>query len=263
MSFLQDKRKRERKKIITRNILFVVIIFLVGRFGFPDFFHKLFSNIFAPVLVTEEKLEEGASLASKHLVSKRSLIKENQELRNEIDKINTMLLDFEITKTENSKLRDLVGGFDDIGNYNVAKVISRPPISFYDTLVVDLGEEDGIYVGQKIYVNNTIVIGEVLEVYKNSSLVSLYSTPEKETRVTILPSNTVATLVGRGGGSYEASVPRDLVITPGMITVLESSRNNEIVALAMYNISDPRDPLNTVLFRSPVNFNNIDFVAIK
>lgn len=262
MNFLQDRKIKQKKKYTLTFIVVVIFLFFLAKFGAPDFTKKLFSNTFGRLPIFTSQVGEVMENGSERLLSKKHILSENEKLRGQIDAISIDLVDYEVLKNENNRLREIIGTFSNISDYSVAKVVSRPPVSLYDTLLVDLGESDGIVSGQKVYFLNRIFLGEVMEVYKDTSLVKLISNPEDETKGILIPSNTEITLVGRGGGSFEANIPRDLVVSPGTV-VISSDRENHIIAIALNNISDPRDPVNTVLFRSPVNFNNIDFVAIK
>lgn len=262
MNFLQDRKNKLKKRNTINLLLLIVVVFLTARFGFPDFMHSVFSRFFGGVAQTEDSTIQNIENVSKNFLTKKFLISENQKLRDEIDNLNQKLVEYQILKDENQDLKDFIGGFDDIENVKLANVISRPPVSFYDTMIVDLGEDDGIFVGQRVFVNDNMIIGTISDVYKKTSLVSLFSTPNTETKGILVPSNTEINLFGNGGGSFSANIPRDLVVSPGTIVTFPG-RQNDILAIALSNISDPRDPLNTVLFRSPVNFNNIHYVGIK
>lgn len=262
MNFLQDRKNQIRRKNIFQLIVGILFVFLIARFGFPDFTYRFFSSISSGIAKGESYAVDDLENISKRFVPKRTLIKENEKLRSEVDVLSTRLLDYQIIKDENNDLKQFIGGFENIESFKVGRVVSRPPVTFYDTVLLDIGEDDGVFVGASVYINNNIIIGNVLEVYKNTSLVSLYTSPKTETKGILIPSNTEITLIGRGGGSYEANIPRDLTIEEGSIVTFPG-KENDILAIALSNISDPRDSLNTVLFRSPVNYNNIRFVGIR
>src|SRR3989304_2204585 len=94
----------------------------------------------------------------------------------------------------------------------VARVISKPPRSFYDTLVVDAGSKEGIQVGEKVLYGDNIMIGEIAEVFEKTSKVRLFSSSGEVIDVTIGKRAVPALAVGIGGGNFEIQIPRDTLI---------------------------------------------------
>lgn len=126
----------------------------------------------------------------------------------------------------------------------LAGVKARPPVSPYDVLVIDRGEEHGVVYGMVAYALG-VPIGSVAETNASSARVVLYSAPERITEGWIGEARTPVTLIGAGAGAFEADVPResgvlegDLVYVPGA-GALPLGRVEQIEAHA----SSPRSQL--------------------
>ena len=68
--------------------------------------------------------------------------------------------------------------------------------------------------------------------------------------------------VGRGGGSFEISIPRELEIVEGTELVLPGFEH-QLLAMVEKIIFDPRDPVKTILATSPVNIQHLRWVEVE
>ncbi|WEV44895.1 rod shape-determining protein MreC [Streptococcaceae bacterium ESL0687] len=99
---------------------------------------------------------------------------ENQELKKENYSLNTKASENESLLAENKALREALDLKTSLVGYQetTANVINRNPSSWNDTLIVNVGEKDGIKENMVVMANRT-VIGRVSQVNDNSSKVSL------------------------------------------------------------------------------------------
>lgn len=107
--------------------------------------------------------------------SKENLSKENNELKKELNLINSKLLLSQILLRENNELKTLLGRKEENQKFILANVLAKPNLSPYDSLILDVGEGYGIKKGDKVIVNNNVVIGELEDVYLKTSKVRLFS----------------------------------------------------------------------------------------
>jgi len=98
-----------------------------------------------------------------------------------------------------------------VGDYFKVSVIARPPLSPYDTLLIDTGRKEGIKAGAPVWWPPGIYLGEVREVRERSALVSLVSAPNRH-HIGRIENVTVET-VGQGGGKIKAVVPKKLSVS--------------------------------------------------
>ena len=128
-------------------------------------------------------------------------------------------------------------------------------------LTLDIGADQNIKVGDKVMANANIYIGEITEVLEHSSKVTLYSTPGRKLSV-ILGSNSVTMeAVGIGGGNFNILVPREIEVKEGDVIVIPSITANVFGIVEKVNFKET-DSFQTVLFKSPVNISELNFVEV-
>jgi hypothetical protein len=141
-------------------------------------------------------------------------------------------------------------------------VLAKPNQSIYDTLLIDIGINHGVKVGDKVFASGNIPIGTIREVYPSSAKVVLFSNSGEVTSVIVSGKNVSMELVGRGGGNFEMTMPRDFTLLKGDQVVLPSI-NNHVVAIVETIISDSRDAFQKAILVSPVNFQQLKFVQVE
>jgi cell shape-determining protein MreC len=193
--------------------------------------------------------------------SKQFLIKKIIALQSTLDAQNASLSTISTLEAENIALK---AEFNREGSIKgtLARVIVPPNRSLYDTIVLDVGEDEDIEVGQSVYAFGSIALGTISEVSKNSSTVLLFSASGRETTGTTAGSDLAVTLIGRGAGEYEIRMPRDITFEQGGVI---SSQSLDIHPLATIQkiIVDPRDPFQRLLAKAPVNLQTMKWVIVK
>src|SRR4030067_2307241 len=96
-----------------------------------------------------------------------SLKEKNAEMENEL-----ILLDY--VKTENEELKTMLSR-PDKKSYILGSIISKPPRSPHDMIIVDAGSSVGVGQGMKVIAHSNVLIGYVVDVFPNSSKVKLLS----------------------------------------------------------------------------------------
>jgi cell shape-determining protein MreC len=219
--------------------------------------HSL-GRIFWPV--RQKAADELTATVAPFITSKESLVRENLKLKEEMAKLRAQQLVFQAVLGENRELKENFGR-DDLGPVVLASILVRPPASAYDTMVIDRGSESRLAPGLKVIVGSA-ALGEIVEMYPSTSLVRLYSAPGEKTEGVLAASGTPVTLLGRGGGTFELRLPRDIAVAAGDIVTLPGSPP---LALAVVEsvASRPADAYALVLARVPVNIFSMRFVAIQ
>lgn len=250
-------KKQKRNRVIA---IFVLIIILLS----ISFTRKIIRNsivvVFMPVVWLEHNITSDIYNFFETFRTKSSLLSENQNLHNEIDSLKAHYANYDELFLENQNLKSILGRSDG-KNFILATVLSRPPVSLYDTLLVDGGLSVGISQGQIVYFNGDIPIGYISQVFSRSAIVELYSSSSEKMDARLEPENFDVTLFGHGGGDYTVSVPHDLSIASDTVVISEEI-NPHIFGTLQNVISDPRDSLQNLIFSSPVNLNQIDVVEI-
>ncbi len=191
---------------------------------------------------------------------KSTLVAENISLQAQIAQLGARVTDRDMLDQENQALKATLGRIG-TAKFTLAAVLSKPPESLYDTLVIDGGSNVGLAVGQVVYANGDTPIGAISQVLPSSAVVLLYSSSGTKTDARLDPSNIDITLVGRGGGTFEVQVPHDLVVAPGTLAV-SKELNQHIIGVLDTSDADPRDSFQTLIFSSPVNMSQLGFVQV-
>ena len=151
---------------------------------------------------------------------------DNATLRAELASTTAALADRDLLYRENLQLKSLMGRDASVHSV-LAGVVTRPPSSPYDTLVIDAGRAQGVAVGDYVSAGGTALIGTVDSVYATTARVVLFSAPSQVLQALLMdtPAHPAIplTVEGQGGGSMVAQVPShtnvavgDAVVFPGI-----------------------------------------------
>lgn len=195
-----------------------------------------------PLWHVETTVAHGVSLGEDEIRPKSALIDELIDLRAQVTESDAKVKSFDALVDENLHLKDELGR--KVATTTVlARVVSRPPFSVYDTLVIDAGTREGVQVGALVYAAGPYVVGVVTRAEDLSSVVTLASAPGQSHTVMIealpeaqifrtasstssdgldVPNDQEVTMVGQGGGGFVAEVPKQLKFAPGTPIMLET-----------------------------------------
>jgi len=257
----RDKKQIAKRKILIRNLIITGIVFLII-LGLNSPLSKFLNSIGLPIWKSENVITNTVEDKGYLLRTRSSVFRENDTLKNENNNLKNRMIDYDILSKENEQLKELLGRIAPTTDFTLATILTKPNRSPYDTVVVDIGSDGGITTGMRVYADAHIPLGVVSEVYKDSSLVTLYSNPKYITEAVLQQSNTSVELIGRGGGNFEMIIPQDLSSSQGEQVVLPGL-NTEVVAIIDGILSAPTDPIKKVILRSPVNVQSLKWVQIK
>ena len=146
-------------------VCFVVIVIFLGLFFFSSSVNNSTTNttqsIFSYFAHLRENTFTSFSNFGTYFESKKILNNENVNLKNELNDLKTSLFSLDALRDENLKLKEELGR-KFVKNSIIASVLARPTLSPYDTLIIDVGSDDGISVGDKVVVGNELSIGMLM-----------------------------------------------------------------------------------------------------
>ncbi len=236
----------------------VVILSLSGVFGnLGGLLHK----IGFPLWKAQDASKAALSNSIYAVRTKSSVFRENKELKTRNEELAVRVLDYGLLQKENEDLKYLFGRITNKEEFTLATIISKPNRSMYDTIVIDIGTDLDIIEGNTVFANAEFPIGKITKVYDKTALVTLFSSSKEVTEAQIEGSNTSVELVGRGGGNFEMNVPHELSVPPGTFVVAPQI-GSRIVAIVADVVSDPHDPINKILLKSPVNIQELKWVQV-
>ena len=271
MTYLSHRKsirwQRKRKLFIGAFIAGLVIVSIFLRFNIFSPISSFFHRLAVPIWKIENSVKDTFSSRQFLVQSKKSLFDENKLLQKRLEEYRVDVLYKKILFDENQKLKEILGRVPEITSgengqeFILGVILAKPNRSPYDTLVIDLGKNADIKVGDNVFAQGSILIGRVEEVFKTSSKIKLFSTAGEKLDVVLSEQNIHTTLTGRGGGNFEMTLPRDVEIKEGA-DVIFPSINSYLVALVKKINYDPRDPFQKILLISPVNIQHLKFVEV-
>ncbi len=258
-----DKKQIIRRKKITKIIIILALFLLISFSGILTFFVKAINYIGQPIWQEKKTVTNNINNLSYLTRTRESLFKENQKILKENSSLKISMINYQLLKNQNDKLKELLGRISNARTSVLSNILMKPDNSPYDTMIIGVGENKGIKENSKVYVGGNIPVGVINKVYLKTSLVKLYSNPGTITDAVINVNNLSVNvkLVGRGSGNFEMSVPIGLVISKGTMVTLRNL-NEEVVAIVEEKISDTSDPEEKIILRAPINIQNESLVEV-
>lgn len=256
------RQNRTRTRILTISFIIVVLVAVIYFSGasISRGLSSFLNAISLPVLKTGQSIEENTNVSKTFFSSKKELQDENQKLKDLLESARLKLLSKELLFKENKELKEIL-------NRNIQReiilgtVLARPNQSLYDTLIIDIGYADSVERGDLVLVSGEVIIGKIIRVYKNSSVVELFSSSGKRNNVLIGDKHTSAIAKGRGGMNFSIELPRDVEIKEGDI-VQAPDINMQVLGEVEFINKDVSSPFQTILFTSPVNIQQLRWVEV-
>jgi cell shape-determining protein MreC len=278
MSYLLDKKSHRKKFFqITLGVVFLIILFYF-RVGVWKGLSIASEIIFHPVLLLGRGAENKFQDIGAYFVSKSYLYNQNQKLQAEVSFDDARMANYNSIVLDDASLKEILGRTDSKAVMTVAAILSEPSQSPYDTLLIDAGSSQGVTVGDTVFALGDVPIGQVADIYPDSSKVVLFSNPGETTQAIISSSTTIpsvtgtvsssassnifVSVVGRGGGNFEIVIPKGFVLQTGDQAVMPGI-NSYVLAIVQKIISDPRNAFTKALLTSPVNIEGLKFVEVE
>jgi cell shape-determining protein MreC len=256
-SNFETRKRNARKKVLL--IIFVLVIALIVLS--LTVAKKTLFFIANPIWKLENYILSANANNLQLLKFKQTLINEKQAMQNQIFEAGTLSALNTILQNENDNLKDLLGRKTIKKNTVLAVILVKPPQNFYDILTVDVGTDKGVKVGDKAIADANVYIGEVSEVYSNTSKIILYSAPGAKRQVLVGVNSISAEAVGRGGGNFSINLPREIEVKENDVIVIPSITPN-VFGIVEKVSSQDKDSFQTILFKSPINISELNFVEV-
>ncbi len=256
-SNFQNRRRNARLKIFWSLIILILILIFLS----TPWARRVLFYVANPVW----QIEKSITRAFDHLViyfdSKQTLAQENDELKNQLQVLTELKGINLILQSENDSLKNLLGRKDAKHKTVLAAVLVKPPKNLFDILLIDAGLNQGIKVGDKVIAESNVYIGEISEVFSDTSKVILYSSPGEKRAVALGTSGVAAEAVGRGGGNFSIDLPREIGAKEGDVIYIPSITPN-VFGIVEKILFEDKDSFQTILFKSPINLSELNFVEI-
>lgn len=239
--------------------ILLVLLFIFSYGPIRDTLQNIAQTITLPfVYVGEESMAALSNFSFSADVNREALLEEAL-LEKEL-----LSFELELLRKENGEMRDMLGAREDGTQVLVGVVLGKPNRSLYDTLLIDLGEEDGIDVGMLVIAGSSTPVGLISEVSRKSSLVRLFSSSGEKTPVDIGEKRVPAEALGVGGGNFRILLPKDVEIFEGDIIWLSGEAGKALGKVGRIDKSET-ETLARIFSKMPVSPYELSrvFVRIK
>jgi cell shape-determining protein MreC len=259
---LQDRKKVNQRRKTFKLILILIFFIILISLGLLNFFGKIFNGIGFHLWNTNNFIKKEVSELGYLTRTKVSVFKENENLKEELGNLKNKMIDYNLVLDENIKLKEILNRIPENYSFVLANILTKPSQSIYDSIIIDIGKDSDVSVGNTVYADSKIPLGIITELYNKTALVTLFSSPDQKIEGYIESSNAVVTLIGRGGGNFEMIVPVDMTVLSGDIILIPNS-SIEVVAIVDNVISKPNEPIKKVILHSPINIENLKWVFVR
>jgi cell shape-determining protein MreC len=217
-------------KIITILIAVLILVYTI----FPKFLPSIVTAIVSPFWHSEDTSTVNSSLQSAVM---SELIKQNNELKEMLNR--------------NTSTTGLL----------LAYIVKKPPYTAYDSYIIDIGKKNQVAVGDKVYAQGNVLLGEIVEINLNYAKVKLYSSYNEKYEVLVGPKSIQATATGRGGGSFEVILPKESKIVENDIVMIPDLSPSVFGTVRSVSV-DPARAFSTILFSQPINIYEQKWVEV-
>lgn len=239
--------------------LVVVLVLLGTRLLVPN----LFFYITAPLLKSGGAVADYSHRFFSQFGERSELVRNFEKLQEE----NTALAhENETLIQKTTSLEAMLGSGASAGRVLptsvVAGVLSRPPETPYDTLVIDKGTRQGAALGQEAFGSEQVPVGIVTGVMNDFSRVTLFSAPGMSVGARLGAHELPFTLTGAGGGVLTGAITRSTLYAVGD-TVFVDGPGAQPVGEVVRIDDDPAAPSVTLQIKPVTNPFSISWVVLR
>lgn len=259
MSYLNSSKRKSLYSFKKWVIIFFVILIV---FLLRSFLQPLFLFISKPFIHTGQTIEanvdtalQTATLSKAQLLDQITLLKKQNE---------ELVLRIGFLENQQTKFTDIEKNFGLVPKENsflLTPIISKPNQSAYDTLILAKGTNDGISVGQYVYMDTYAVLGVIDSVTNTASVVKLFSSPATNTQARLERTGYDITLIGRGGGNMIVEIPKEIETALGDRISFPPIPNTVVGVIRDITLDD-RSVYKKLYVTLPVNILTLDFVYV-
>ena len=271
---LKNSSRSNRYKRPLQITAVIVVLFLLLRLIFPNVLFSMLTTAYSPIW----KLGDALGI-NEYFSTRGMLISENIDLRDRLNAMSGNVASVTLLEQENTELKQFLGRRVPKSipeDFVLASVLTTPPVSAYDDIILDIGSNDQVEIGDKVYAPGSgigvsvattssptlVPIGTVSQVSGATSVVALYSHPGVKYPVTIGPDHMPATAVALGGGSFRADVAQGANVHVGDVISVPSIEPR-IFGTVGGIVNKPAQPYTSVLFNEPVNIFQLRCVEVE
>lgn len=255
---LQTNRTKSRWQNLTPLKVFGVGIFVAVLFFVfvSKSAHSLITDFFVPFFKIGNFFYVNFEKFPKFFSDKNYLIAKNDALSEELNRVRLVDINLEILKEENRRLRkelELKPNFDFIAS----TVIAKPPQIPMDSLFLDKGTNDGLKLGDQVFLSENILIGRIVLISDKTATVATNSSANFLSFGYVFRTEESLEIRGAGGGFMEAKVPIDFDIKENDKIINQGSASY-LIAIVSSIEEDKSAGFKNILMSLPISLDKIN-----
>lgn len=253
-------KSRKKRSVVFEIAVAALFLLVISFTPLSSVFAPSLFFVARPILIARGYLFSAGGLITGFLREKFDLVAENKALKAEKARVERALADHDFLQQEYRALVSLFGHIPDNPAVVLATVLLKPPATPYDTLIIDAGKRHGVALGDEVRVG-AVALGDIIDVEQSTSKVALFSAPGRLSAVAVTDGAIPVFVQGEGGGTFRFSFPRDALLKEGDPIFFPGTPPVLFGAVGSIE-ARPTGPLKTVLFRSPVNMQELQWVTV-
>ncbi|MBC7476458.1 MAG: rod shape-determining protein MreC [Candidatus Sericytochromatia bacterium] len=168
---MKKRRFSDIQRFTSIIIVLVLIIYVGLRFFWGDL--SFLHNLYEPFGISSSYLKDYIDPSFDYIVTMDTLVKDNRNLKKQLNKSNLSLQNYQEVIQENIRLKKLLN-VKKIDTYSqkVGNIIGKSPDIWHQEIIANLGQKDGV-TENTIFVNALGLIGRAKSVTDDSSVIQL------------------------------------------------------------------------------------------
>jgi rod shape-determining protein MreC len=265
--------KRGTKMIVTFVTIILIIIMgiTIGGRAKVTMPENVIGKVVTPVQKMLYKGGQGAQQAISSLFTFRTIAKENEELKKELEKLNQKVIQLSLTRDELRELRNLYGALNyakenQKNSYVTASITGKDIGNWFNIFTIDAGKNQGIKKDSTV-MNGEGLIGKVFEVGDDWSKVVTIIDNKSSVSFQVLRNNQYIG-VSRGSvkgelNGYLIDPEADVLAGDKLITSGLSMYEKGILIGEIREVIKKEDELlKNIVVEPAVNFKKLDKVFV-
>lgn len=196
--------------------------------------------------------------------TRKKLKHENDTLTQQVTELQAQIAGNTLLQSENENLRSLLKYTKNPDQIiTTAAVLSSPRASISGQITINQGNSAGVTQGDLIIVGDHVLLGTITQVYEKTAVINMYSGGDYSNPDGFVIKNLGVHIQGKGNsnGNFILQVPNNIQVIDGDVIVLPRYPDR-VVGIIKSIDSDPRDPFQKVIARTPININELKFVQV-
>jgi len=259
-------RKTKNPNSFSRKIIKVLIlIFIIISLNFitGGAIKNYFLKISGLIWQTKNQTTKLTTTISDNLKPKSTLISEIKQLRSALENekaanhLKTLYLE---TKYNELKASKNLTNLENEVTKKTALIIAKPPQTPKNSIAIDFNPNE-LNILNRVY-SGDFIIASFSKTENWPIIMAIYGKENEAIKFLLGDEKIPVEAIGKGNGSFETSVPIDLVLNQNEPVYLNNGFGELFGYISSIERSKEGDKL-IVLFRSPINLNELNSVEIK